>query len=732
MFGLAMACGRPEASRTLPPSPAPTVALGPASGSSSPGASVESVEGSTPWPALVRGEKWDAAWRVLEALQDADKSRPEFRYVRARVALARDDAAAALPLLDALETQLPLLAESVGQYRAQARLAVGPFSEAGEWFAARTSPGAQLDAARAFEKAKDIKRAHSAADHVLANSRRTRLQEAEARALRVRISDAPGDAERADARWLATSGADVSPVDGLALLARVDPASPLLAQELTLRARVLSEAGRVDDALHAIDLAGLALDAAQVSEMERARARGGVLFHTRGRGSEAARILTECAAAGGRHAAEDAFHAARALSRADRDEEAILGYQDVQRRFPKSTWAEDAAFFVPYLRMLHAEWPSCASGFEAYLRTHPKGTHERDAHRDGGLCKLLAGEQKSARATFERLGEDSGVDPLAAARMADMAALAALRDADRTHAIARWTDVARSRPLSWPALVARARLVEAGAPVPALIDEAPASSGAAAPLTVVLPAPADMLHAIGLDADAEAELRERETALTAGAGSRASEWLCQAYGQIGRARRRYQIAQTLPSAMFAFAPDARTRWAWDCAFPLPYADEVRAAEAEEALPAGLLWAVMRHESGFDPDAVSPAHAIGLMQLLPETARPIEEELSLIGGDAGLTIPQVAIRIGARELRKLLDRFHGDVPLAVAAYNGSADAVERWLSRASGMQLDTFVERIPFDETREYVVRVMTSFAHYGYLMRGDEGVPRIELDLKPK
>jgi soluble lytic murein transglycosylase-like protein len=49
-----------------------------------------------------------------------------------------------------------------------------------------------------------------------------------------------------------------------------------------------------------------------------------------------------------------------------------------------------------------------------------------------------------------------------------------------------------------------------------------------------------------------------------------------------------------------------------------------------------------------------------------------------------------------------------------------------------MQLDTFVERIPFDETREYVARVMTNFAHYGYLARGSEGVPRIELDLKPR
>jgi soluble lytic murein transglycosylase len=139
---------------------------------------------------------------------------------------------------------------------------------------------------------------------------------------------------------------------------------------------------------------------------------------------------------------------------------------------------------------------------------------------------------------------------------------------------------------------------------------------------------------------------------------------------------------------------------------------------------------MRQESGFDPDAVSPAHAVGLMQLMPDTARPIAEELALPRDDARLTSPPYAIRVGARVLRKLLDQFHGSVPLAVAAYNGGADSVDRWASRAPGMQLDTFVERIPFKETREYVAKVMGNLARYGYLAQGEAGVPGLELDMK--
>jgi soluble lytic murein transglycosylase len=310
-----------------------------------------------------------------------------------------------------------------------------------------------------------------------------------------------------------------------------------------------------------------------------------------------------------------------------------------------------------------------------------------------------------------------------------MAALAAKRDGDHAHAVARWTDVARSRPLSWPALVARARLAESGEVVPVAIDAADGGVPEAPRLSVNLPPPSDFLHRMGLDSDAEGALRDRESVVTAGAGSRGLEALCEAYGELGRARRRYQVAQTLPSSLLSSAPAVRTRWAWECAYPSPYADTVRSVEESEKLPAGLLWAVMRQESAFDPDAVSPAHAVGLMQLMPDTAAPIAEELGLGKDDARLTSPPYALRIAGHFLHKLLARFHGSVPLAVAAYNAGADSIERWLSRAAGMQIDTFAERIPYKETRDYVARVMGNYARYGYLASGEDGVPRVDLGL---
>jgi soluble lytic murein transglycosylase len=681
------------------------------------------------WASLVRDERWDAAWSVLDRLPDAEKSRPELRYLRARVALARGDAAAALPLLDGLEPRLPLLASDVERRRAEAELEVGPFSEAAEWFSSQPNLAAQLAAARAFEKAGDPRRARAAAERVMASDKKTRPEEAEARAIRARLATPIGQNDRDDVRWLATLGADTAAAsDALELVQRLDPAEPLSARELLTRAQALAEAGRIDDALRTVDMVPSAAGAETLAKGERLRARALILYKARGRNGEAATAFAECAAAGGPDAADDAFHAARSLSRADRDEAAIRGYQDVQRRFPKTTWAEQATFMVPYLRMLHGQWPQCSAQFAEYVRRYPAGDKLRDARASGALCRLFAGDAKDARFAFERLVEDEP-DPLLSARLANMAALAALRDGDRVHAVTRWTDVVRSRPLSWAALVAMAHLRDVGAAVPDSFDAQAQDPGFATALSITLPPPADLLHRLGLEQDAEAEIRERESVVTASAGARGLEALCSAYGQLNRARRRYQIAQTIPSALFVSAPSSQTRWAWDCAFPTPYEDAVRRAEQSEGLPRGLLWAVMRQESAFDPEAISAAHAVGLMQLMPQTARSISDELGLSGDDARLTNPAYSVRVGAHALRRMLDEMHDSVPLAVAAYNAGVESVTRWISRAPGMQIDTFVEHIPFRETKEYVARVMGSYAHYAYLAAGNAEVPKVSLNL---
>lgn len=143
----------------------------------------------------------------------------------------------------------------------------------------------------------------------------------------------------------------------------------------------------------------------------------------------------------------------------------------------------------------------------------------------------------------------------------------------------------------------------------------------------------------------------------------------------------------------AGAPEepARARAAGAAALrALPYAGIVDAAAAEHALSPALIHAVIRAESNYDAAAVSPKGAVGLMQLMPATAREL--------GVDDASNPASNIRGGVRYLKQLLERFDDDVALALAAYNAGPAAVVR-----SGGAIPAYAE------TRRYVPRVVSEY-----------------------
>lgn len=683
-----------------------------------------------PWFEAVRASRWEDASLAIASLPAGEQSRPEVRFARARIALARGKHGEVATLLEKLEDELPLLRDLIAKARAEAANVVGPFDKAGEWYQSRSHVSAWLVAADAWDRAGDGVKARVQADRVVAEAKRTRAQEERARALRMKIVRLKeGDpAAAADARWLAIHGLDEKVVaEANEIVDKQSPAKPLATDELLGRARVLVEAQRTDDALKMVERAGAK---GTMTPLELCRARAEVLFKARTRYPEAAVAYKQCAAMGGAHAIEDAFLSARAWSRADRDVDAVPAFQALIQKHPKSREAEEAAFHLARGYVLAGKARDGAHALDEWVKKYPHGKDKKEAERYRALAHLIAKQDaKLARKLLEDQA-GSAEDPIAAARWTNLAALAALRDGDRLHAISRWAEVARSRPLSWPALVARARLLANQASLPTTIEPTP--SGTAEPLSVDLPAPADLLHRIGFDADAEDALREREAIVVGKAQGRGTEALCAAYALLDRGKRRYSHASAIPGVLLTTAPGPQNRWAWDCAFPRPYRGSVREHEATSKLPPNLVWSVMRQESAFDPEVVSPARAVGLMQLLPETARATAEKSH---GQAPyeerwLTVPDRNIDLGALYLRELLDQFNGNVALAVGAYNGGPEAIQRWLSKAKDETLDIFVETVPFLETRGYIVRVLGNLARYGYLERGEAGVPSIALELK--
>lgn len=691
-------------------------------------AAILPLPAETSWIEAVRLERWGDAATRIDALPEGDRLKPEMRYVRARAAIGAGDAARAIPLLSGLEALLPLLVDDVARWRAEAQLVVGPYPEAAAYFARSTKARDLSKAAVAYNKAGDAASSRRCADLAVATAAKSKSgrEEAHARMERARLLQARAGnaAAEPDYRWVAVH--TPSSPDGRAATAALEAMKrPLLPKERLQAIEGLVGAGS-PDAVGEIERMSKEPSAASAKpELNHQRAMA--LFKARSY-PEAARAFQIAAKSAGKagHDAEEWFYAARSQARSEQDDEAIKTYLTVAARYAKTTWGEKAQYQASRLYLQNGRFKEATRAYTTYLATYKKGPSREDAEYERALAQLSSGEALAARKGLsEQARRASGDD---AAKLRELEGVAALRAGDQPAAAAIWTELARNAPFSWAALTSRARLASVGAPVPPLIE--PALAGGAGRLTPRLPPAPLLLASIGLDGDAETRLLAGEREAAAPYAGREGEALCDLYGQLSRAKRRYRVGINLVSASYLQrAPSESDRWTWDCLYPRPFAAGVRPLESEHGLPTGLLHALMRQESAFDPAVVSPASAVGLMQLMPSTAKQAAGEMAIAYDPDRLTSPDFNLRVGAFYLNKLFKMFQSQVVLASAAYNAGPRAVSHWVIAGADNDVDLWVARIPYDETRTYVARVSQNLARYQWLSGGETAVTPLPLTL---
>ena len=149
-------------------------------------------------------------------------------------------------------------------------------------------------------------------------------------------------------------------------------------------------------------------------------------------------------------------------------------------------------------------------------------------------------------------------------------------------------------------------------------------------------------------------------------------------------------------------------------FPLAFQDEVQDAAKTTNIEPPLLFAIARQESAFASDARSSAGAMGLMQLMPATARQTARQIGVQYNYWSLIDPKHNIQLGSSYLNQLLQEFDGNRVLAAAAYNAGPHRVKQWLKDSEQVPYDIWIEIIPFNETRGYVQNVLAYSVIYGY------------------
>ncbi|MCX7793958.1 MAG: transglycosylase SLT domain-containing protein [Thermodesulfovibrionales bacterium] len=176
-------------------------------------------------------------------------------------------------------------------------------------------------------------------------------------------------------------------------------------------------------------------------------------------------------------------------------------------------------------------------------------------------------------------------------------------------------------------------------------------------------------------------------------------------GQYHRAVGLYSRLKTLP--------EMKERIDERFLYPIVYPDLILKISRIHSIDPYLLLSIMREESRYNPDAISPAGAVGLMQIMPYTAERLLRTGAVKNNRNSnqlLYDPEFNIQLGALYLRKLLDQYK-EIPVAIAAYNAGEAVVDSWLKNGYS-SMDEFIEDIPYGETQNYVKRVLTTYEMY--------------------
>jgi len=155
-------------------------------------------------------------------------------------------------------------------------------------------------------------------------------------------------------------------------------------------------------------------------------------------------------------------------------------------------------------------------------------------------------------------------------------------------------------------------------------------------------------------------------------------------------------------------------------YPLPYQATFEAFSSQASISSTWAYGIARSESLFMRDVRSSAGAIGLMQLMLSTGRIMAKEIKLpYSGLATLVDPESNIRLGTTYLGQMAERYGGNHVLATAAYNAGPHRVDRWLPENGTIDARIWIENIPFNETRQYVKRVLTAQTIFHWRMTGE-------------
>lgn len=637
--------------------------------------------------ASCRLERWDEAERVLTGNADAFPLLGDFAlFYRARALMHLSRFDEALPLLRRMRADYPQspLARSGDFLTADILFRKGDFQAALD---------AYLRYVETYASGNDALRARYQA--VLC---------------REKLGDREGAARDLRGIWLTYPGKDIASA-AEAELTRLRsagvPVPPYSGEELFKRGCTLFDLKKYREALATFSL--VVPDSLPENLRGKLAFRSALALFRVKRNGEAHQALARLSSPDSpypEYRDEAAYWYATLLDRMGREKDALGIFQSLAETRPQSELADDALLQAALIRKQAGENREALSTLKKLLNDYPSSSTAPRARWETGWILYLAGEYPAAADSFRALAGNPEYREKALYWLGRSYDRAGSRDAAReTYALLR-----EEYPAGYYSLNIEketgSRTTLIPSITPALLSTLPLPSGFER---------ARALVTLGLREEARMELasiKKRKGASFRGSLDVAALYL---------AMEDYPYAMGLFAADPPRQQDPTTPFIWAILYPAGFRESVSRHASAAGISEHLTYALIRAESTFSPDALSPAGAVGLMQLMPATARGMSEALT----PALLHQTDVNVKFGTRYLKQLLDRFNGNTVSAVAAYNAGAVPVQRWRTKFPSLGEDEFIESIPYPETREYVKKVMAAAEVYRRLYGTTSGEPAV-------
>jgi soluble lytic murein transglycosylase len=442
-------------------------------------------------------------------------------------------------------------------------------------------------------------------------------------------------------------------------------------------------------------------------------------LHRAGRNRDAKQVLASLPELAGEDNAQRLYLLGQVAFAANDNDTFFRTVDELRQTSPSSQWLEQALLSAANLHLVHHEYDQALDAYREAQQRFPNGPRASYVHWKAAWLTLRQGRNDEAKKSFE---EQITLYPTGGETPAALYWRARLAEEDNQTAMARafylklserfrnfyYAELARDRMKHLPAASATTT------DYPVLDRVPPLESDVKIKETEP---PSDELHVqkaelLGNGGLVDFAVRELQAVAPVDGGSWVPSEEARLYLETGHYDRAIEVMKHSAPNYFALDIPDLPRTYWEALFPKAYWSDLKHAAAANGLDPYLVASLIRQESEFNPNAVSRANAVGLMQLLPKTGRVVARQEKLRRyNPSQLYTPAVNLQLGTRYFRGMVDKF-GSFEYALAAYNAGSDRVEEWLGEGKYRDPQEFVESIPFTETREYVQAILRNASVY--------------------